>query len=95
MALLEGDKNAPWSKYSLEDKPGAGPDEIGVRHVETGELFTPKMMMALKNPNIMGPGLSGSQGAMILQANGTYVPNNQVKPDDPNDLINRDMDLSS
>jgi hypothetical protein len=43
----------------------------------------------------MGPGLSGSQGAMILQADGSYKPNMNVKVDDPNDLINRDMDLSS
>lgn len=75
MSLLDGDRNAPWSKYSLEDKPGAKPDEVGVRNAETGELFTPAMAMALKNPNIMGPGLSGSQGAMILQANGSFVPN--------------------
>lgn len=52
-------------------------------------------MMALKNPNVMGPGVSGTQGAMILQGNGTYVPNQKVQVDDPNTLLNRDMDLSA
>ena len=52
------------------------------------------MMMALKNPNVPGPGISGSQGAMILQANGTYIPNKNVQVDDPSTLLNRDMDMS-
>jgi hypothetical protein len=79
----------------LEDGPGLTPDQVGVRHKTTGELFTPLMMMALKNPNVMGPGQSGSQGAMILQANGSYVPNKNIQVDDPATLVNRDIDMSA
>lgn len=53
------------------------------------------MALALKNPQIMGPGLSGSQGAMILQPDGTYIPNTKVDVDDPSTLVDRDIDLSS
>ena len=85
----------PWYDYELVDEPGSGPNEIGVRHKKTGELFTPTMMMALKNPMIMGPGVSGSQGAMILQKDGTYIPNTNIEVDDATAMLNRDVDLSS
>ena len=103
LPFIQGDQNAPWGQnYELEDGPGRTIDEVGVRHKKTGELFTPRMLMALKNPIVMGPGISGSQGAMILQGDGSaattaqrYIPNKNVQIDDPATLVNRDMDLSS
>ena len=94
LPFIQGDMTAPWQDYELVDGPNLSRDQIGVRHKKTGELFTPPMMMALKNPNVPGPGISGTQGAMVLQANGTYIPNNNVKVDDPATLLNRDMDIS-
>lgn len=60
LSLIEADSKQPWFDYELVDEPGSGPDQVGVRHKKTGELFTPTMALALKNPQIMGPGLSGS-----------------------------------
>jgi len=95
LSFFEAEARYPWNQYDLVDAPGLTKDEIGVRHKVTGELFTPTMMMALKNPNVMGPGVSGSQGGMLLQKDGSYVPNMNVKVDDPATLVNRDFDMSS
>ena len=51
------------------------------------------MMMALKNPNILGAGMSGSQGAMLLQADGSYLPNTNVQVDDEATLAKRQQEL--
>lgn len=53
------------------------------------------MMMALKNPNILGPGISGTQGAMIMQHDGSFVPNTKVEVDDEATIAKKEADMQA
>jgi hypothetical protein len=39
------------------------------------KIFTPTDMLALTNPMVIGPGLSGTKGAMIKHQDGNLEPN--------------------
>ena len=69
----------PWNDFEIVNSVG-DPDYVcGVRHRDDPEdkVFTPIDCLELPNPWVDGPGLMGSHGAVILQQDGSYLPNRE------------------
>lgn len=58
----------PWEEYDLVDSSDSDAD-VGIKRKDDPltKVFTPHDMALLENPLILGPGVSGTKGAMISQ----------------------------